>query len=168
MQRERTVRTNPWLVFSAPARVVVCPASTFSTDRPPHPVLLLTLIVVLATVAGTVAIPIVEHILMTTPEIGVSRRVARTLALFQLLILTPAGTAIGLVSAAALVWFTASLSGHWIPMRSCSHVVFLAGSVSILERLFVTTVLYLRWWFSRSTLDHDIATGIDAYLDTRG
>ena len=166
MPREDAFHVSTVRALTMGPHTIVSPVLAFTSQRTGHrPVLTLTGVVLLTTVTAVASNPVSIHILRTTPEIAASASVATIFVLIQSVVLTPVGTTAFLVAMAMTVWAIALVFGANLTFRQCAFVVFAAGAVGVLKRLFVAAVLYARWWLQPSNLGSEITTGLDTFIE---
>ncbi len=167
MPRSHGNNTSLLRAFAAGPHAIVSPVLAFSARRNGNrPFVVLLVIVCLTALAASLSNPVTARILQTTPGIAASASLARTFVLVQSAILTPVGTAVFLVVMATTLWAIALVAGKDLTFRQSASIVFMAGIVVALKRLFAAGVLYARLWFQPSSLTDKITTGLDGFIDS--
>ena len=63
------------------------------------------------------------------------------------------------------VWAVSLVAGEDVTFRQSASIVFMSGIIVVLKRLFAACVLYARLWFRPSTLNSEITTGLDGFIN---
>jgi len=163
--QQRKVSTSLLSALAAGPHAIFSPVLAFSTRRDGNrPLLTLVGVVFFTALAASASNPVAAHILQTMPDIAASADFARKFVLIQSALFTPIGTTVFLVAMAATVWAISLVSGADVTFRQSASIVFMAGVVVVLKRLFVAVVLYTRWWLRPSSLHNEITTGLDGFI----